>query len=320
MSLVDELVTDVAAQLCAIRHRRATAPYLVWPVVRQTGEQRISEQESKILVAQWLERRGCWYAVETPTGLTYQQSGKGSRSAMHDVTVFTDATATTRRLNIELKQGLPGVESFRKDFEKLVRESTEALWFHTLAAASARTWRVLEDRLCAAFDDVQEHSALAIHCMHFAFCVLENDVPVQFKVDFSTSWRLQIREMFAAARQRAGIPSTHVANGAGTQSTRERKTRVGVARKQLAYLPSVDASTFLVLNVKGESYRLRSFSATTVRAWQVPGCATLTELLARHAILHVVDVTADRRSLDRDRAHWAGRIAEANATFEIVTT
>jgi hypothetical protein len=143
---------DVAQSLCGIYHRREpVTTHLIFPKKRKDVT-RVSEQESRILVAQLLEARGVYFSVETPTGETYRMRGQRELSARTDVTAYGPGGVDDRQLNIELKAGNPGIEIFRKDLEKLLRERVQGLWFHTLTNANGRTWSALEAKICAALD------------------------------------------------------------------------------------------------------------------------------------------------------------------------
>ena len=135
----EPLCREVAASLWAVYHKRPDAPHLIWPAKRDDST-RVSEQESKILITQWLERKGVFYSVETPTRERYTQKGNASLSARIDVTVYGSRDPADRVLNLELKAGTASLETFRKDFEKLLREGVPGLWFHTLTNASDATW------------------------------------------------------------------------------------------------------------------------------------------------------------------------------------
>jgi len=62
----ERLCREVAASLWAVYHKRPDAPHLILPLKRDDSK-RVSEQDSKILITQWLERNGMFYPIETPT-------------------------------------------------------------------------------------------------------------------------------------------------------------------------------------------------------------------------------------------------------------
>ena len=104
--------------------------------MKRNGLRRVSEQESKILISQWLTGNGIYYSIETPTRKKYQQSGHAKISARIDVTAYGSSDPRDRCLNMELKAGTSSLEAYRKDFEKLLREGIPGLWFHTLEKAN----------------------------------------------------------------------------------------------------------------------------------------------------------------------------------------
>ena len=190
-------------------------PGLIFPLTRPPqipGTQdtrRVSEQESRVLLTEWLEDHGFHYSIETPTNDVYQQSGLRGLSARTDVTVYgsSDPDPRNRILNIELKAGRPPWESFRKDFEKLLREGVHGLWFHTLKTANERIWRDLENKIHTALDerqldpvsgerdrkDLTEAIENADRSIHFAFCVLESgSIERSFTIDFGHDWHDQL--------------------------------------------------------------------------------------------------------------------------------
>jgi len=105
---------------------------LIFPRKRD-GKIRISEQESKVLFAHRFiaDQRFC-FSVETPTAEKYRQTGMSDMSARVDLTLAK--SDGSRLAHIELKGPQYTLESVRKDLEKLVREDTLGLWFHTLTS------------------------------------------------------------------------------------------------------------------------------------------------------------------------------------------
>ena len=77
-------------------------------------------------------------------------------------------------------------------------------------------------------------------------------------------------------------------------------------------MPSIEPRSFIHLSTKGDSYALRSFGADRPGTrWVEPDCKTTTELLARHPIVHQVDVAGERKSLN-ESDYWVARVAELN--------
>jgi len=313
----ERLCREVAASLWAVYHKRPDAPRLIWPAKRDDST-RVSEQESKILITQWLERNGVFYSVETPTRKRYTQKGNASLSARIDVTVYGSRDPADRVLNIELKAGTSGLEAFRKDFEKLLREGVPGFWFHTLTNAHDATWRSIEDKIRESLDRVPEHTKAATHSVHFAFCVLEPPMLVEFDLDFSADWREQLGRLFRAG-QGSPLRPTWTPEAAPLRAAAPRTTTRsygGTQRKALVYVPSIEPKSFIHLSTKGDSYALRSFGGARPRSrWVETDCKTTTDLLARHPIVHQVDVAGERKNLDSELAYWAARVDEFNRKY-----
>jgi hypothetical protein len=260
---------NVAATRALGGHERPEAPRLTWPAKRN-GAARISEQESKILITQWLESHGNSYSIETPTQQEYTQSGTTPMSGRIDVTVYGSCSSANRVLNLELKAGTASLEAFRKDFEKLLREEVPGLWFHTLTCATRATWRSIEASMLQAFDLVLEHAEVARHSVHFAFCVLDTPMLIEFDIDFSAEWRGALSEQFRAAQECPLRPTWE------PKPATQRREQI----KALVYVPTIEPRTFVHLSTRGDSYALRSFGgARPVSRWVEPDCKTTTDLL-----------------------------------------
>ena len=315
--ITDHLSREVAESLWAVYHERPNAPHLIMPAKRDDST-RVSEQESKILITQWLERSGEFYSIETPTREMYTQSGNASLSARIDVTVYGSHDPADRVLNLELKSGTGTLEGFRKDFEKLLREGVPGLWFHTLTNASDATWNSIEDKMREALERLLEHAKAATHSVHFAFCVLEPPMLVEFDLDFSGDWSAHLGQRFRAGQRSplrpAWMPRDVLSRAAAPRTT--TRSYHGTQRKELVYMPSIELKSFIHLSTKGESYALRSFGGARPRSrWVEPDCKTTTELLARHPIVHEVNVAGDRENLVSEVAYWADRVAELNSKY-----
>ena len=326
------MVSDVAHVLWRVYHGDPDAPYLLWPAKRDAST-RVSEQESKILITQWLQSNSWFYSVETPTREKYRQSGASELSARIDVTVYSERNPSARMLNIELKAGTATDKSFSKDFEKLVREGVRGLWFHTLTKARHQTWLSLEDRICRAIDVVIAHTGTATHVLDFAFCVLKSRTLVEFTIDFSTDWRAGLQ---ASIRRATGAVESGTALRPSARMVRQPETEnAGVARptnrvsatvggaatsgklKQLVLIPSLEPRTLLHLSTSGESYKLRYFDSTHARTpWKAASCDTLTMLRLLHPATVTVDVASDRRDVTQ-HSYWEERVQAMNTAHDL---
>ncbi len=316
------LCQEVAESLWAMFYNRPNAPHIIWPSKRDSS-QRISEQESKILITHWLERNGKFYSIETPTQNVYIQSGNAPMSASIDVTVYSSSNPANREFNVELKAGTASLEAFRKDFEKLLREGITGLWFHTLTNATKATWTTIEIKINQAFDRLEDHVKAATHSIHFAFCVLEWPRLVEFDIDFATDWRTQLSQRFQAALKTARQPdwaSSIVQIRPVRPKIKTTRSYNGTQRKALIYAPSIEPNSFIHLSTKGDSYALRAFAGERVQSRFEPDCKTTTDLLASHHIAIDIDVTDVRKSLKSEQKYWADQIRELNIKHGIGQT
>lgn len=308
-----DLTRDVSAQLWAVYHQRPDAPELILPLKRG-GVRRVSEQESKILITQWLQTHGQPYSIETPTIHQYRQSGQAQLSARIDVTVYGSRDAEDRAFNFELKAGTASPEAFRKDFEKLLREETPGLWFHTLEAASIAAWSTLEAKMTDALSRLSTHADAASHTIHFAFCVLDVPELVEFDLDFADGWRDRLGPALARGRALALHPEWTP----DSKRCKPAKKPIGASytggrRKLLVLIPSIDPTTFFHLSIQGDSYYLRSFGGKRgFTKWKEPGLNTTSELLAAHPAAIEIDVAAERQDLGYEQSYWIDRISALN--------
>ncbi len=308
---VRAMVASVAESLWAMYHRRDDAPSLILPTTRDDAI-RVSEQESRILLSHWLEREGMPYSIETPTVERYRQKGKSPQSASTDITVYHSRNPGDRILNVEFKQGLANDEAFRKDFEKLLRERTDGLWFHTLEHANMRTWSKMEERLQRAFQTERKHVDAANHSLSFAFCVLNPPQFVWFDLDldgdFGSQWPQAMRDALGNPSAPTWWRPVH------SRSPSPARTRsLKVSQKLLIYCAEICEDSFVHLNIQGGSYRLRSFVGSLgIRCWVDPRAKTTEDLLSWYRFAHRIDVSSERQSLDSQRQYWVDRISELN--------
>lgn len=171
--VVKELCIPLAEALWGIYHGDLGSAHLIFP--HNGTSRRVSEQESRILLCQILERAQRFYSVETPTIANYMQKGTHERHARVDVTIHAHANDDPegRILNVELKEKVTPPFNFRKDFEKLAKEGVRGLWFHTLKDADHRTFETLASRMRESWDDLNGESIVPTREITFAICVLK---------------------------------------------------------------------------------------------------------------------------------------------------
>lgn len=313
------MAESVAESLWAMHHGRAGAPSLIFPTTRD-GAPRVSEQESKILLSRWLEREDVPHSVETPTVESYQQKGRTPLSGRIDVTVYGSREPDDRIVNVELKKGPADEEAFRKDFEKLLREGTDGLWFHTLDQADTRTWRAIEGKIGSAFETESRHLETARHSLSFAFCVLTPPQFVWFALDLAGHFESQWPQAMRAARGNPSTPGwwteTPGASVASTSARAARETSPKGHERWLVYCREICPDSFVHLNIQGSSYRLR-FGCFRPRGWVDREAPTTEDLLSRYEFTHRIDVGRERKSVVKAPQYWVDRISGLNRQYGI---
>ena len=317
---VRAMAGSVAESLWAMYHRRDDAPSLILPTTRD-GAIRVSEQESKLLLSHWLERERVPHSIETPTVERYQQKGQSLLSARIDVTVYGSRNPDDRILNVELKKGTADDEAFRKDFEKLLRERTDGLWFHTLDNAKSRTWSTLEEKMRHAFESEREHVDAAGHSISFAFCVLNPPRLVWFELDLRGDFDSQWPEAMRYALEHPSEPSWWTtAHPSPVRSSVPHPEALLSSRKGhekwLIYCPEICADSFIHLNIQGSSYCLR-FGCFGVEGAKDPEAPTTQQLLTGHRFVHQIDVKRERININKNPQYWVDRISECNRQYGI---
>ncbi len=97
-----------------------------------------------------------------------------------------------------------------------------------------------------------------------------------------------------------------------------RKGR-GAREAYFVHLPSIDRQTFLLLSIRGDSYRLRNFAATRLhapaKAAVLPGYPEIDHLRASALVSRWISVTRDdlRQNVITKPEYWRARIAAVNA-------
>lgn len=339
---INDICFELAHDLCAVHHASEDRPHLILPTNRE-GSIRVSEQESKILLSQVFERLGIYYSIETPTRETYIQSGKTPLSARIDITVYAQHDPTSRNLNIELKVGNPPVESFRKDFEKLIREKVNGLWFHTLVSASDRTWQGIFDKVRESFRLVDKHAVSVNHKLDFAFCVINtqhlytagitlgpqvSDETQRVFGEDSFSWRrIDLIRGRDSTDEVNPLRSHKLARSESARQSYplDKRTRQshplperGKELKSLIYCPEIASDSFIHLSTQGERYALRSYVGSLGRKrFKIPGVLTTSALRSKYHIIHELNVILERVNLDKQPAYWEKRICDMNVKYDL---
>ena len=173
---------EVASRLWALADEKRVKPRLVIPMTRKTktkkeSSPRVSEQEARVLLCQVLDGSQWFYSVETPTREVFKEKGFTPLSARTDVSLYEGPLPSdqSKKVNIELKANNPPVEEFRKDFEKLVREGLNGVWFHLLRNSDEGTLRSVFKKIHESFQALEKWKS---ECkpppfILFAFCELD---------------------------------------------------------------------------------------------------------------------------------------------------
>ncbi|MEK7407711.1 MAG: hypothetical protein AAB225_21750 [Acidobacteriota bacterium] len=323
--LMNQVCTDLARMYPS--EQQPSEYGLVFPSKRD-GTVRISEQEAKLLFVQHLTvgRRYC-FSVETPTAETYQQKGKTPISARVDLTLFGADRKPVA--HIELKAHNCKVEAIRKDLEKLLRESTTGMWFHTLRRADGRTLDTLIRKFKSAFSLLPECLRTNDRSYLVAFFVLE-DARLHWQWLHLSGDDDQNREAVAAMfeedvhRSRwttAKFRDSNAGQDSKSTSRAEQGTATGKGSREafFVFIPTLAPHTFLHLSVRGGSYRLRQYDLRTTRdrprVFTVPSCSSLDALRASNIIAEWVPVTAEDlcHSIDEEPQYWCERIRAVNS-------
>jgi hypothetical protein len=332
VGLMDQVCTDLARMYPS--EQQPSEYGLIFPSKRD-GTLRISEQEAKLLFVQHLtvDRRYC-FSVETPTGETYQQKGKTPISARVDLTIFGSDRKPVA--HIELKAHNCTIEAIRKDLEKLLRERTTGMWFHTLHRADGRTLDTLIGKFKSAFSLLPECLRTNDRSYLIAFFVLE-DARLNWQWLHLSGDDARNREAVAAMfgedahRSRwttAKFRDSDTGQASNAAASTERKTARGKGSREafFVFIPTLAPDTFLHLSVRGGSYRLRQYDlrrpGERPRVFTVPSCSSFEDLRAGNIIAEWVPVTAEDLShrIDEEPQYWCERIRAVNLAHLPVQT
>jgi hypothetical protein len=329
-SYLESLVGRVADDLISIysQSNQESDHGLVFPRKRD-GSLRISEQEPKHLFLQHAQadKRFC-YSVETPTTQTYRQKGTSDMSARVDLTLLGQPGQP--RVNIELKAHNCGIENIRKDLEKLIREDTTGVWFHTLERGDRVQVQSLLGAFRMAFGQLSAYLGTSKTSYLISICLLEAKLLHWRWLNLAGNLELNmaaIGNVFQEHSLNSGAwhvirfgsdgPSDEP-DAAGNYKTPETPYKGKGAREGFfIYAPTIANDTYMHLSGRGGSYRIRNFFRTqTARAseFKEPGYPSLESLRASGVITKCVSVTAEdsRHNLIHEPGYWYDRIRQIN--------
>jgi len=141
---MDKIILNVAIDLVNCFYGNSS---MIFPKYNNDPkeENRVSEQESKILFANKFIKNDIKFAVEVPTVSKHMQTGKTPKSARFDLVTYKKNNLEFDWV-LELKSKNPPIKHFTKDFEKMAQSDSNCIWFHTLKNANEETFNVLLEK------------------------------------------------------------------------------------------------------------------------------------------------------------------------------
>jgi hypothetical protein len=337
---IEQMVKEIALSLGSLYLRAAstkTPHRLVFPEKRQ-GAIRVSEQESKVLSCRYLDSSQYFYSVETPTTETYIQKGSTALSARIDLTLYDTRDGKLRRvLNIEFKAHNCTDESIRKDVEKLIREKTDGIWFHTLEKADNATFKRLFSKFVLAFQKLKAHYETSDRDYLFVLCTLDPNYLLSRWVSFNGGSDHNTREIGSAFAGREGRslagwnilnlstgkedPGSFLRTGPAMGPHGSHKVSGGLRAASLILAPEINQRSFLHLSTRGSSYYLRDYSETgpesPPRKFRWKSCQNLEEFRSSMGIVTEVETTPEdlKMNIDKRPDYWFRRIQAVNRKY-----
>jgi hypothetical protein len=123
----------------------------------------------------------------------FKEKGVRYLSARTDVSLYDGPVASkeSKKVNIELKANNPPFEHFRKDFEKLVRERLDGVWFHLLKNIDSGTLPSVFGKIEQSFQALKQYLDGRRQFILFALCVLEKKQQrlIQGVLEIGSPWQ-----------------------------------------------------------------------------------------------------------------------------------
>jgi hypothetical protein len=308
---------------------------LIFPRKRE-GSLRVSEQEGKHLFIQHVrtDKRFC-YSLETPTRQTYCQKGTSPRSANVDMTIV----GPLGPVNVEFKAGYCGMEYIRKDLEKLIREDTTGVWFHTIERGGSlqslfATFREAFNRLseCAATSKASylvSICSLDVGLVHWRWLDFTGDLNLNLDAInsvFGTSslssgeWEVLRFGTNPPGEEPNSVMTFETISEDGGATVNPSMTFKGRGPREgyFIYADTIANDTYMHLSVRGRSYRIRNFhltgAAIAATDFMITACPTIESLRSSGLIAKCISVTAAdlRHNLIEEPGYWHQRIDEIN--------
>lgn len=160
-TIADEVIIEIAQRglrslYQSYAGKRYAGTTMIFPRTRHSASMRVSEQEFRqafiLAMVSWQKaRKNFVFSIETPTSQRYSFSGKGTRSALTDLTLYNKSNQE-KILNIEFKSGNARFSSVRKDIEKLLRESTSGGFFQLFESSDNKSLATFLKKLNRALE------------------------------------------------------------------------------------------------------------------------------------------------------------------------
>ena len=233
-------------------------------------------------------------------------------------------------VNIELKAHYCGIENIRKDLEKLVREDTMGVWFHTLERGDRVRVESLLGTFRRAFGQLSAYLGTSKTSYLISICSLEAGLLYWRWLTLTGNLDLNLAAIDSVFQERSlSSGSWHMIrfgsdapgdepDAIKTAKTPETSQKGKGAREGFfIYAPSVAKDTYMHLSGRGGSYRIRNFYRTKSAKspdFRVPGYPTLESLQTGGVIAKWLSVTAEdsRHNLIDQPGYWYERIRQIN--------
>ncbi len=317
MTFIDELKglsKAVSDKLWEMTDDGPGRPHLIFPEYRDKRI-RVSEQESKIIFTKVLDQSHWFYSVETPTVQTYVQSGATPLSARTDISLYETSSPSSKLVNIELKAHNTTKENLRKDLEKLLREEIDGLWFHTLENCNSATLPRICKKFMDAFYDLRQYFGGKPRIILVVFCVLETKELINKLIHITGSekevWET-IQKIFS---EQSEIKYTRKSSHLSKSKKPSYSGSISWPKHRFIFCKELNSGSFLLVTVRGNSYKLRSLDNDTwLNGFKQSDASTLKELVDKYNFSIITEISSEDRSysVQRNPDYWQERIKVLN--------
>ncbi|GMO36594.1 MAG: hypothetical protein Ta2F_12570 [Termitinemataceae bacterium] len=146
-------------------------------------EFRVSEQESKTIFSHIFFTENIPFSIEVPTISKHNFSGKSSKSARFDMSIYDKETKEIKYA-IELKAHNPVLEHIRRDIEKFACSDLDCIWFHTLENANKKTYETLLNKFKVTIQS-ENNKIKGKHLWDFVIVVLKQKEMYYYQLEIS---------------------------------------------------------------------------------------------------------------------------------------